>query len=123
MVTRRSCMASSSAACVFGGVRLISSASSRLVKIGPGLKRKLRAAGRGVLLEHLRAGDVGGHEVGRELDALAAEVERAGQRAGHERLGQAGRADEQAVAAREERDEHLADHVGLADDHARHLRP
>jgi hypothetical protein len=31
-----SCIASSSAACVFGGVRLISSASSRLVKTGPG---------------------------------------------------------------------------------------
>ena len=31
-----SCMASSSAAWVFGGVRLISSASSRLVKTGPG---------------------------------------------------------------------------------------
>ena len=33
--TWRSSMASSSAACVFGGVRLISSASSRFVKIGP----------------------------------------------------------------------------------------
>ena len=42
MLTVRSSIASSSAAWVFGGVRLISSASSRLVKIGPG--RKLNAA-------------------------------------------------------------------------------
>ena len=34
-VTRRSCIASSSAACVLGGVRLISSASSSSQKIGP----------------------------------------------------------------------------------------
>ena len=37
-VTRRSCIASSSAACVFGGVRLISSASSTLANTGPGMK-------------------------------------------------------------------------------------
>ena len=36
VVTWRSCIASSSAACVFGGARLISSASRRLAKIGPG---------------------------------------------------------------------------------------
>jgi hypothetical protein len=36
VVTRRSCIASSNAACVFGDARLISSASSRLVKTGPG---------------------------------------------------------------------------------------
>jgi hypothetical protein len=37
-VTCRSSIASSSEACVFGGVRLISSASRRLVKTGPGRK-------------------------------------------------------------------------------------
>jgi hypothetical protein len=36
LVTCRSCIASSSAAWVFGGARLISSARRRLVKIGPG---------------------------------------------------------------------------------------
>ena len=36
IVTRCSCIASSSADCVFGGVRLISSASTMLAKIGPG---------------------------------------------------------------------------------------
>ena len=35
IVTCRSCIASSSAACVFGGARLISSASRMFVKIGP----------------------------------------------------------------------------------------
>ena len=41
-VTCRSCMASSSAACVFGGVRLISSASTMLAKIGPRTNRNSR---------------------------------------------------------------------------------
>ena len=41
METCRSSMASSSAAWVFGGVRLISSASRRLVNTGPSRKRKL----------------------------------------------------------------------------------
>ena len=40
-VTVRSCIASSSALWVRGVARLISSASSRLVKMGPGAKRKL----------------------------------------------------------------------------------
>ena len=42
-VTLCSCIASSSAACVRGGVRLISSASTMFAKIGPRTKRKLRA--------------------------------------------------------------------------------
>ena len=37
-VTLRSCIAWRSAACVFGGVRLISSARTRFAKIGPGKK-------------------------------------------------------------------------------------
>ncbi len=41
-VTCRSCIASSSAACVFGGVRLISSASTTFAKTGPGTKRNSR---------------------------------------------------------------------------------
>ena len=42
-VTRRSCIASSSAACVLAGARLISSPSTRSPKIGPG--RKLKTTG------------------------------------------------------------------------------
>ena len=42
MVTRCSCIASRSADWVFGGVRLISSASRMLVKTGPGAKTMAR---------------------------------------------------------------------------------
>ena len=42
-VTCCSCIASSSAACVFGGVRLISSARMMLANIGPGNERESRA--------------------------------------------------------------------------------
>ena len=45
-VTWRSCIASSSAACVLAGARLISSASTSLPKIGPGGTRSRRARGR-----------------------------------------------------------------------------
>ena len=45
MVTWRSCMASSSALCTLAGARLISSASTRLAKIGP--LRTLNAVGAG----------------------------------------------------------------------------
>ncbi len=41
-VTRCSCIASSSADCVFGGVRLISSASTMFAKIGPGVNTMRR---------------------------------------------------------------------------------
>ena len=41
-VTRCSCIASSSAACVFGGVRLISSARTMFAKIGPGVNTMCR---------------------------------------------------------------------------------
>ena len=41
-VTLRSCIACSSAACVFGGARLISSASTMFANTGPGAKRNAR---------------------------------------------------------------------------------
>ena len=68
-MTRCSCIASSSAACVFGGVRLISSASTMLREDRPGREHHLAAAGRRVFLDDVGAGDVGRHQVGRELDA------------------------------------------------------
>ena len=73
-VTWRSCMASSSAAWVFGGVRLISSARITLAKIGPRRNLNAARAGRPVLLDHLGAGDVRGHQVRRELDAVEGEA-------------------------------------------------
>ena len=95
-VTWRSCMASSRAAWVLGGVRLISSARMTLANSGPCRNLNMPLAGGLVFLQHLGAGDVGRHQVGRELDAAEAQVERIGQRADHQRLGQAGHADQQA---------------------------
>jgi hypothetical protein len=51
-------MACSSAACVFGGARLISSASTMFANTGPFTKRNARCTGLGILLEQLGAGDV-----------------------------------------------------------------
>jgi hypothetical protein len=68
-----------------------------------------------VLLEDLGAGDVGRHQIGRELDPREAEVERLGQRRDEERLGQPGDADEQAVTAREQRGEQVVHDLALAD--------
>ena len=52
---------------------------------------------------------------------LKRDVEDLADRADHERLGQAGHADEQAVAAREDGGEDLLDDLGLADDDAAEL--
>ena len=56
------------------------------------------------------------HEVRRELDARELEVEDARYRVHEQRLGEARHADDQGVAAGEQRDEHLLDDVVLADD-------
>jgi hypothetical protein len=71
--------------------------------------------GRVILLEDLGAGDVGGHEIRGELDPVEAEVEGLGEGRDEERLGEAGHADEQAVAAREQRGQQVIDHLALPD--------
>ena len=78
---------------------------------------ELAAARAAVFLDHLGAGDVGGHQVGRELDAAELQREGLGQRADQQRLGQARHADQQAVAAGEHRHQQFLDHLLLADDH------
>ena len=120
-VTCRSCMASSSAAWVLGGVRLISSASTTLWNKGSGDEAELPLAGASVLLQDVGAGDVGRHQVGGELDAAEAHRQAAGQRADHQRLGQAGNPFQQAVPPAEEGNQQLIDDLGLADDHLPHL--
>ena len=112
-------MASSSADCVLGGVRLISSASRMLPKIGPWHEGPAAVAGGGILLDDVGAGDVGGHQVRRELDALEDQAERLREGADHQRLGRAGQAGDQAVAADEQRDQDLVEHLLLADDDLR----
>ena len=63
------------------------------------------------------ADDVGRHEVGRELDARAnVPPTTRRQRLDRERLGEAGHAFEQAVAAGEQAHHHPLDHAVLADD-------
>ena len=111
MVTVRSCIASSSAAWVLGGVRLISSASSSSQKIGPLIRVKVA----GLEVEQVGAEDVARHQVGRELDAAELQVERAGEALGQEGLGRARRAFQQDVAAGEQRGQHQVDGLGLAD--------
>ena len=112
MVTCRSCIASSSADCTLAGARLISSARTRLAKIGPVADGELA----GLLVVDHGADEVGGQQVGRELDALEAGADRVGERPDGERLGQAGHALEQDVAAAEQADEDPLDHLALADD-------
>ena len=58
-------------------------------------------------VEHARAGDVRGHEVGRELNARELAAEKVRQGADQQRLGDAGHALDQRVLADEDRDERL----------------
>src|SRR5262249_49608814 len=68
------------------------------------------------LVEDFRAGDVRRHEVRRELDPLELEVEDVGERLDQQRLGEPGHTSDEAVAAGEQRDQHLLDDVVLAHD-------
>ena len=77
----------------------------------------LARAGRSILFDDLRPGDVGRHQVGRELDATERQVQSPRQRADHQGLGQAGHAFQQAMPAAEQGNQQLFDHVLLADDH------
>ena len=67
-VTCRSAIASSSADCVFGVARLISSTSTTFAKIGPGPELEVAR----LLVEDREPGDVRRLEVGRALDARRA---------------------------------------------------
>ena len=71
-------------------------------------------AGGVVLLDDVGADDVGRHQVGRELDALVLEPEHGAERFDEARLGEAGHADQQRVAAGEQRDESKVDDALLA---------
>ena len=67
-------------------------------------------------LQHLGAEDVGGHQVGGELHPVRDQAEHRAERLDQPGLGEARRADEQAVAAAQDRDQRLLDHLLLADD-------
>ena len=111
-LTCRSSIASSSAAWVFGGVRLISSASSRLVNTGPAPELELR----GARVVDQRAGDVAGHQVGGELHPLEVQLQCRGQGANQQRLRDTRNPFQQHVAAAQQGDHQPADHGVLPDD-------
>ena len=92
-----------------------------MAKIGPVHEPERAPAGGEVFLDDLGAGDVARHEVGGELHPVEAQVERLRDGLDHERLGEAGHADEQRVAAGEDGGEDAVHHVLLADDPLRHL--
>ena len=80
------------------------------------MKRK-RALAADAFLQHLAAEDVGGHQVGGELDAAGVEAEHGAERFDELGLGEAGNADQHAVAAAEHGDQRAFDHQFLAEDH------
>ena len=82
--------------------------------MGPDWKRKTRCAA--LLDEHVGADDVGGHQVGRELDAVEGAVEDVRDRAHQHRLAEAGHAFQQRVRVGHEADEHLPNELVLAHD-------
>ena len=110
-----SCIASSSAAWVFGGVRLISSASRICAKIGPFTNRRLRwpFSSSSTSVPVMSAGIRSGVNWIRLNDRSRISRERLDQ----QRLRQTGHAGEQAVPAGEERHQDLVDDVVLPDDH------
>ena len=70
----------------------------------------------GLLVVDPRPDEVGGHEVGRELDPLEVAADRLGQRLDRHRLGEARDALHEEVAAGEQGDDHPLEQVVLADD-------
>ncbi len=71
----------------------------------------------------LGAGDVARHQVRGELDAAEIELHRVGDGADQQRLGEPRHAHEQGVPARQHRQQHLFDHLLLADDPLGDLDP
>ncbi len=71
-----------------------------------------------IFLEHVRAGDVRRHQVGRELDPPELQAERLRHLRDQHRFGQAGHAFEYAMPAAEHADHQLLDDVLHPDNHA-----
>ena len=76
-----------------------------------------------VLLHHFGAENVGRHQVGRELDAARIEAQHDAERLDQLGLGEARHADQQRVAAGEQRNQRALDHAFLAEDDAADARP
>src|SRR5262249_34047410 len=76
----------------------------------------------GLKIEKICADDVGGHQVGRELDTAEFVVEAFCKTLRQQSLRSARRSLQQDVSSREERDEHQIERVGMAYDRFSHLR-
>jgi len=74
-----------------------------------------------VVDEHIGADQIGGHEVGRELDALEVERQGAGDGAHQHGLAEPGHAFEKDVTARDHGRDDVLDDLVLADDELLHL--
>ena len=85
----------------------------QLRKHGSAEKSKKAAAGV-ALFENFRSDDVGRHQVGSELDSLPVKSENDAERFDESRLGKTGHTDKKAMTAREQRHQHLIDHVASA---------
>ena len=109
-VTWCSAIASSSALCVRGGARLISSASSTWANTGPGMESEFARR----RIEDRHADDVRGQQVGGELHALEVQRQRRGHRTGQRGLAQARQVLDQQVAAGEQRGERQPHFARLA---------
>ena len=75
------------------------------------------AAAVGQLHDHVGADDIGGHQVGGELDAVEVEIDRLGQGSHQQRLAQPGNAFEQRMTADEQAGQDAVDDLVVADDH------
>ncbi len=85
-----------------------------MAKIGPLTYSNCAAARLIAFLEDFGAGDVRGHEVRGELDSAEMQGHRIGQGAHQQRLGEAGDADQQRVAAAKNGNQQALDHILLA---------
>ncbi len=70
-----------------------------------------------LLVEHVAAGDVARHQIGRELDALEGGAEHVREGAHEQRLAEAGHAFDEHVTAGEDGDERVQDEIVLAEEH------
>ena len=112
-VTWRSSIASSSADCVFGDARLISSASTTLANTAARPELEVVAG----TVPDRRAGHVRRQEVGRELDAPPRAADRLGDGLGERRLADAGHVLDQEVTLGEQTHEREVDRAPLALEH------
>ena len=81
------------------------------------------AAPLGRFENHVRADQVGRHQIGGELDALELQLQRVGEGAHQQRLAESGHSFEQDVAPGNQSRQRAVDDIVVADDHLGDLLP